>query len=78
LVRVGESHSYWTRAVRSRLVVRTGDHRMVGYRIPTEWGTLTEEQRVIVAGFKRSSKGDFLVQYEVLQCGVAGCWVYGR
>jgi hypothetical protein len=40
-----------------------GDHMMVGYRLPTEWGTLTEEQRAImsVAGFKRSSKGDFLV-----------------
>jgi hypothetical protein len=48
-----------TRAARSGLVVSTGDHRMVGYRIPTEWGTLTEEQRVIVsvAGSKRS---DFL------------------
>jgi hypothetical protein len=64
LARVGESHSYGTRAARSGLVVITGDHRMVGYRIPAEWGTLTE-----------SSKGDFLVQYEVFQCGVAGCWV---
>jgi hypothetical protein len=46
-----------------------GDHRMVGYRVPTEWGTLTEEQRAImsVEGFKQSSKGHFLVQYEVFQ-----------
>jgi hypothetical protein len=75
LARVGESHSYGTRAARNGLVVTTGDHRMVGYRAPTEWGTLTEEQRAImsVAGFKRSSKGNFLVQYEVFQCGVAGC-----
>jgi hypothetical protein len=53
---------------------------MVGYRIPTEWGTSTEELRAImsVTGFKRSSKGDFLVQYEVFQCGVAGCWVCGH
>jgi hypothetical protein len=37
-----------------------------GYRIPMEWGILTEEQRAImsVAGFKQSSMGDFLVQYE--------------
>jgi hypothetical protein len=66
LARVGESHSYGTRAMRSVLVVSTGDHRMVGYRIQKEWGILTEEQRAIVsvAGFKLSSKGDFLVQYE--------------
>jgi hypothetical protein len=80
LARVGESHSYGTRAAHSGLVMSTGDHRMVGYRVPTEWGTLTEEQRVIVsvAGFKRSSKSDFLVQYEIFQCGVTGCWVCGR
>jgi hypothetical protein len=80
LVRVGESHNYGTRAARSGLVVSTGDHRMVGYRIPMEWGTLTEEQRAImsVAGFKQSLKGDLLVQYEAFQCGVAGCWVCGR
>jgi hypothetical protein len=80
LARVGESHSYGTRAACSGLVVSMGDHRMVGYRFPMEWGTLMEEQRAIVsvACFKRSSKGDFLVQYEVFQYGVAGCWVCGR
>jgi hypothetical protein len=36
LARVGESHSYGTRAAHSGLVVSTGDHKMVGYRIPTE------------------------------------------
>jgi hypothetical protein len=63
LERVGESHSYGTRVARSGLVVSTGDHMMVGYRIPTERGTLTEEQRAImsVTGFKQSLKGDFLV-----------------
>jgi DNA-binding transcriptional LysR family regulator len=80
LARVGESHSYGTRAARSGLGISTGDHSMVGYRIPTEWGTLTKEQRAIVsvAGIKRSSKGDFLVQYEAFQCGVAGCLVCGH
>jgi hypothetical protein len=79
LARVGESHSYGTRAARSGLVVTTGDHRMVGYRVH-RMGDLTEEQRAImsVTGFKRSSRGDFLVQYEVFQCGVAGCWVCGH
>jgi hypothetical protein len=80
LARVGEPHSYGTRVAHNGLVVSMGDHRMVEYRIPMEWGTLTEEQKGImsVAGFKRSSRGDFLVQYEVFQCGMAGCWVCGR
>jgi hypothetical protein len=80
LAMVKESHSYGTSAARSGLVVSTGDHRMVGYRIATEWGTLTEEQRVImlVAGFKRSSKSDFLDQYGAFQCGVVGCLLCGR
>jgi hypothetical protein len=79
LARVGESHSYGTQVVHSG---HRGlqDRRLVGYRVPTEWGTLTEEQRAVssIAGFKRSSKGDFLVQYETFQCGVVGCWVCGH
>jgi hypothetical protein len=78
--RVRESHSIGTRAAHSGLVLSTGDRKLVGYRIPTEWKTLTEEQRAIasVVGFKQSLKGDFLVQYEAFQCGVVGCWVCGR
>jgi hypothetical protein len=80
LARVEESHSYGTWAARSGFVVSTGDRRLVGYRIPTQCGTLTAEHRVImsVASFKRSSRGDFLVQYGTFQCGVRGCWVCGR
>jgi hypothetical protein len=64
LARVGESHSYGTKAACSGLVVSTGDHRMVGYMIPMEWGTLKKEHKAImlVAGFERSSKGEFLVR----------------
>jgi hypothetical protein len=68
LARVGESHSYRTRVACSGLVVSMGDRRLVGYWVPTKWGTLTEEHRArafaSVAGFKRSLKGDFLAQYE--------------
>jgi hypothetical protein len=32
---------------------------------------------MLVAGFKQSSKGDFLVQYEAFQCGVAGAGCVG-
>jgi hypothetical protein len=54
-------------------------NRLVAYRVPAEWHTLTEEQGGMgsVGGFKRSSKGDFLVEYGLFQCRVAGCWVCG-
>ena len=58
-------------------MVGSGDHRLVAYKVPTEWRTLTEDQRAMgsVAGFKRSSKADFLVEYEVFRCGEVGCRV---
>jgi hypothetical protein len=79
LRRVHELHGYGTRTARSGLVVGSGNHRLVAYRVPAKWHTLTEEQRGIklVGGFKRSSNGDFLVQYEMFQCRVPGCWVCG-
>ena len=51
----------------------------LAYTVPAEWHTLTEEQRGmrLVGGFKWSSKGDFLVQYELFQCRVLECWVCG-
>jgi hypothetical protein len=79
LRRVDESHGHGTRSARSGLVVGSGNHRLVAYRVPAKWRTLTEEQKGMrsVGGFKRSSKGDFLVQYELFQCRVVGCWVCG-
>jgi hypothetical protein len=79
LRRVDESHGYGTRYAWSGLVVGSGDHGMVAYRVPADWRTLTEEQRGMgsVGGFKRSSRGDFLVWYELFQCRVAGCWMCG-
>jgi hypothetical protein len=79
LRKVDESHGYSTRSARSGLVVGSGNHKLVAYRVPAEWHSLNEEQRGIrlVGGFKQSSKGDFLVQYGLFQCRVAGCWVCG-
>jgi hypothetical protein len=45
LRRVDESHGYGTRSARSGLLVGSGNHRLVAYRVPAEWRTLTEEQR---------------------------------
>jgi hypothetical protein len=70
LRRVDESHGCITRSARSGLVVGSGNHRMVAYGVPAYWRTLTEEQKGMgsVGGFKRSSKGDFLVEYGLFQC----------
>jgi hypothetical protein len=75
LRRVDESHGYGTRSARSGLVVGSGNHRLVAYRVLAEWCTLTEEERGmrLVEGFKQSSKWDFLVQYGLFQCSVPGC-----
>ena len=37
-------HGYVTRAARAGLFLSAGDCRLVGYRVPKEWGTLTEAQ----------------------------------
>jgi hypothetical protein len=72
LRRVDESHGHGTRSARSGLV----DHKMVAYRVPAKWRTLTEEQRGMgsVGGFKRSSRDNFLMGYELFQCRVEGVW----
>jgi hypothetical protein len=77
LRRVDGSHGYSTRSARSGLVMGSGNHRLVAYRVP--WRTLTEEQRGMgsLRGFKQSSRGDFLVGYGLFQCRVVGCWVCG-
>jgi hypothetical protein len=60
-------------------VLGSGNHRLVAYRVPAKWRTLTEEQRGmgLVGDFNQSSKGDFLVGYEPFQFSVgsriAGC-----
>ena len=40
----------------------TRDHRSVGYRVPREWGLLTDAQRGMgsLAGFKREARAVFL------------------
>jgi hypothetical protein len=45
LRRVDESHGYGMRSASSELVLGSGDHMLVAYRVPAEWRNLTEEQR---------------------------------
>ena len=53
------------------------DHGSVGYRVPKEWGSLTDDQRGMgsLAGFKRGSRDGFLAGYGAFVCAVRGCYV---
>ena len=70
-------HGYGTRAARAGLYLSTRDHRAVGYRVPKEWATLSEDQRGLgsLAAFKRGSRAGFLGLYGSFRCQVAGCRV---
>ena len=75
LTRAGELPRYATRSERSGLAVTARDHRVVGYRIPKEWATLTETQRGVrsLAACKRGSRVGFLEGYGAFVCADAGC-----
>ena len=49
----------------------------MGFRVPTEWASLTEEERGMgsLAAFKRGSRGGFLAGYGGFVCRDADCEV---
>ena len=77
LDRTANVHQYATRSARTGIALTARDHRVVGYRVPREWATLTEAQRGVgsLAAFKRGSRAGFLAEYGAFVCGVAGCRV---
>ena len=77
LTRTADLHRYATRSARRGLAVTARDHRVLGYRVPKEWATLTEAQREAgsLAAFKRGSRAGFLAGYGAFVCTDAGCWV---
>ena len=79
LARVGDVHTHATRAARSGLFFSTSDQRSVGYRVPSEWASLTGAQRgaVSLAAFKRGSRGFFLSSYGAYVCRDGGCGGWG-
>ena len=68
-------HGHGTRSARAGLHLATRDHGAVGYRVPQEWGSLSEAQRGArsLAGFKRGSRAGFLAGYAAFEC--VGCYV---
>ena len=79
LGRTGDVHRYGTRSAGVGLYLSTRDHRSVGYRVPKEWASLSEEQRGVgsLGGFKRRSREGFLAEYGAFVCDVRGCYVCG-
>lgn len=77
LDRTTDVHQYATRSARAGLALTARDHRVVGYRVPREWATMTEAQRGVgsLAAFKRGSRAGFLAGYGSFVCGVGGCRV---
>ena len=63
-----------TRSARAGLFLSTRDHRSVGYRVPREWATLTQEQRGVgsLGRFKGVSRRGFLAEYGGFVCTDVG------
>ena len=79
LERVDDKHSHNTRSARAGIFLSTRDHKSVGYRVPKEWDTLSEEMREVrtLKGFKNRSKDSFLSAYRSFSCSQRGCFVCG-
>ena len=79
LGRTDRVHGHATRSAGTGLFLSTRDHRAVGYRVPKEWATLTEAQRLVgsLALFKRGCKVGFLGAYRAFECRDRGCGACG-
>ena len=74
LTRVSDQHGYGTRSAGLGLVVGSGDHRVVAYKVPVEWSLPAElRQAPTLGAFREGSKRGFLAGYGAFRCG--GCWV---
>ena len=65
LERVSQTHSHGTRLASRGMFVSTRDHKQLGYKVPREWGTLTDALRGArsLGAFKRQSKQEFIRGY---------------
>ena len=61
------------------LAVGSVDHRVVAYKVPTEWRSLSDGLRATpsVSSFKEGSRAGFLGGYGDFRCRVVGCRVCG-
>ena len=77
LERVSQAHGHGTRLARRGMFISSRDHRQVGYRVPKEWESLTDNLRgaTSLGAFKRQSKGEFIKGYGQFKCTVRDCFV---
>ena len=77
LTRIDSVHQYGTRSARAGMALTARDHRVVGYRVPKEWATLTEGQRRMgsLAAFKRVSRAGSMGEYGAPVCNSGKCGV---
>ena len=75
LCKVSDTHSHNTRPARTGLSLSNQDHRAVGFRVPKEWLSLSENLRGLTSlgGFKRKSKNEFVQKYKSFKCDTIGC-----
>ena len=79
LNRSSEVHQHNTRSAGMGLHVSTQDQRSIGYRIPKEWQSLSEDVKKLGLGaFKKRSKKEFLSVYASFQCETVGCYICGQ
>ena len=79
LGRIENVHQHNTRSARAGLFLSAREHRSIGYRVPKEWATLSDELKDFgtITGFKKRSKREFLDVYLTFECGERGCQVCG-
>ena len=77
LCKVSETHKHNTRSAKFSLTISAQDQRLIGYRIPKEWESLTKAQRDMrsLTGFKSQSKREFLAGYGAFKCAARNCYV---
>ena len=77
LERVDDIHSYGTRRAGVGLYVSTRVHKSVGYKVPREWGLLSEKlrQTASLQAFKKNSRAGFLREYRQFVCATRDCFV---
>ena len=73
------SETHNTRAARTGISRNTLDQGSIGFRVPKEWSSLSEEVQNIksLAAFKRRSKTQFIQHYKNYKCPQVGCVVCG-
>ena len=73
------THTHNTRAAKTGLSISSQDHRAVGFRVPKEWLSLSENLRAMTSlgGFKKKSKDEIIKKYKLFNCDKLNCRACG-